>query len=463
MTLEEGLMIFFIILGVYFSVVLVLKKKGLMEKYHLSLWGPAIMWRTEKGRKLIDRIARRKRFWRGYANAGIVVCFILMILMLFLLLSTLPIILEQDETIVSSNPQLIIGLPGLNPIIPLWYGILGFIVALAVHEFSHGILSRVGDIKVKSLGLLYFIVPIGAFCEPDEKALQKTSNKKRMRVFAAGPMSNVVTAFICIGLISVLMSVAVQPAAEGVGVFSTVQGLPADDVGLQPGMIITSINNTTITSVADFQQVMQMTAANQTVELSYIYGGESYAEYIQLADKYQIAYQAMLDQYGEVNTSLLADFVGKGYLGASVTTQFKQDLQILKNPFASFPFSFLYYISFPLLGLLDGYSPLISPFCDYFVTADMLPAPVFWGIISILYWVFWINFMLATFNVLPMVPLDGGYMLRDAIDSMLKKIKANLSDEKREKIIHHVSLVISLLVLAVILAPILLPHIRGLF
>ncbi len=434
-----------------------------MEKYNLSLWGPALMWRTEKGKKLIDRIAQRKRFWRGYANAGIVVCFILMVLMLFLLLSTLPIVLEQEETIVSTTPQLIIGLPGLNPVIPLGYGILGFIVALIVHEFSHGILSRVGDIKVKSLGLLYFIVPIGAFCEPDEKALQKTSNKKRMRVFAAGPMSNVVAAFICIGLISVLMYTAVQPAADGVGVFSTVEGLPADNAGLKTGMIITSINNTTISSVADFQQVMETTAAGQTVELSYVYGKESYTEYIQLADKYQIAYQAMLDQYGEVNTSLLADFVGKGYLGASVTTQFKQDLQVLQNPFTGFPLSFLYYISIPLLGLLDGYSPLIAPFSDYFVTADLLPAPIFWGIINILYWVFWINFMLATFNVLPMVPLDGGYMLRDLIDSMLKKIKGNLSDEKREKIIRHVSLVVSLLILAVILAPILLPHIKGLF
>jgi len=463
MTFEEGLMIFFVILGIYFSVVFVLKKKGLMDRYNLSLWGPAVMWRTEKGKKLIDRIAQQKRFWRGYANAGIVVCFILMVLMLFLLISALPIVLEQEETIVSSNPQLIIGLPGLNPVIPLWYGILGFIVALIVHEFSHGILSRVGGIKVKSLGLLYFIVPIGAFCEPDEKALQKTSNKKRMRVFAAGPMSNVVTAFICIGLISVLMYTAVQPAAEGVGVYSTVQGLPADDAGLQPGMIVTSIHNTSISSIEDFQQVMKTTAANQTVELSYVSGKESYTEYIQLADKYQIAYQAMLDQYGTVNTSLLTDFVGKGYLGASVTTQFKQDLQILQNPFAGFPLGFLYYMSIPLLGLLDGYSPLIAPFSDYFVTVDILPAPVFWGIVNVLYWVFWINFMLATFNVLPMVPLDGGYMFRDVIDSALKKIKGSLPDEKREKIIRHVSLVVSLLILAVILLPILLPHIRGLF
>ena len=45
------------------------------------------------------------------------------------------------------SPKMMIGLPGLNPIIPLWYGILALVVAMVVHEFSHGILSRVADVK----------------------------------------------------------------------------------------------------------------------------------------------------------------------------------------------------------------------------------------------------------------------------------------------------------------------------
>ena len=56
---------------------------------------------------------------------------------------------------------MMIGLPGLNPVIPLWYGILALVIAMVVHEFSHGILSRVANVKVKALGLLMFFFPVG--------------------------------------------------------------------------------------------------------------------------------------------------------------------------------------------------------------------------------------------------------------------------------------------------------------
>ena len=89
-----------------------------------------------------------------------------------------------------------IGLPGLNPVIPLWYGILALVIAMVVHEFSHGILSRVADVKVKALGLLMFIFPVGAFVEPDEEEMKNMKKWERMRLYAAGPGSNMVIAII---------------------------------------------------------------------------------------------------------------------------------------------------------------------------------------------------------------------------------------------------------------------------
>ena len=38
------------------------------------------------------------------------------------------------------------------------------------------------------------------------------------------------------------------------------------------------------------------------------------------------------------------------------------------------------------------------------------------------------------FNVLPAVPLDGGYMFKDALDLFIKRLRKELSDEKRERI-----------------------------
>ncbi|HXQ93167.1 MAG TPA: site-2 protease family protein, partial [Nitrososphaerales archaeon] len=63
-------------------------------------------------------------------------------------------------------------LPGLNPLIPFVYGIIGIVIAVVVHEGTHGVISRRLGLPVKSTGILFFlIVPIGAFVEIDEKLI----------------------------------------------------------------------------------------------------------------------------------------------------------------------------------------------------------------------------------------------------------------------------------------------------
>ena len=133
----------------------------------------------------------------------------------------------------------------------------------------------------------------------------------------------------------------------------------------------------------------------------------------------------------------------------------------MKNPFSDFPVGFVYYISMPLFGLIDGYSSLNNPFTNFYLV-NGVQSDIFWAFVNILYWIFWINFMVATFNVLPMLPLDGGYMTKDLIDSFLKRFKSNMSKEIREKIANKTMIVISLVILFVILAPIIIPNLRSL-
>ena len=465
MTFGEGLLIFLAILGIYTLAMIILYKSGLMKKHNLSFYGPALMWRTNKGKNFINRVSKKKKFWLAYANVGIVACFILMILMLLLLISTFPIAIQQEDTIVSSHPEIALGLPGLNPIIPLGYGIIAFVIALVVHEFSHGILTSAQKLKIKSLGILYFIIPIGAFCEPDEEKLKKASNKKRMRVFAAGPTANLAVAFICLAICSIMIFSCVQPAADGVGVFSVGEGMPAEELGLEQGMIITSINGSEVTDIATFEKALDDTSVNQTVEITYVSRTEIYTGNVKLTNKYQIYYNAIEEEFGEVNSTyakLIEKYRGKGYLGVSATTQFKSDINILKNPFSYFPFGFIYYIGMPMFGLMDGYSALNEPFSDFYVV-NGLPQDTFWIVVNIFYWIFWFNLMVAMFNVLPMIPLDGGYMFGDLVDIILKKLKTSISKERREKIITNVSTVLSLFILMLILAPIIVPNIRALF
>src|SRR5712691_7172444 len=165
-----------------------LQRRGLLEPHGLQPSpppaGPFLMWKTIRGRELIDRLARPKRFWRVFGDLAIVLAW--------------EATLVQNAAIRSNppSPETLLGLPGINPIIPLGYGILGLAVAIILHEFSHGILSRVANIKIRSLGLIFLIFPIGAFVEPDEDELRALSRRERGRLYAVGPATNVLLAIL---------------------------------------------------------------------------------------------------------------------------------------------------------------------------------------------------------------------------------------------------------------------------
>ena len=76
-----------------------------------------------------------------------------------------------------------------------------------------------------------------------------------------------------------------------------------------------------------------------------------------------------------------------------------------------------------------------------------------------LYWIFWLNLAVALFNVLPMVPLDGGFLFNDLVDTTIKKLKKGFPTEKREKIVKNISLVTSLFILFVVLFPWLIKYV----
>ncbi|MCJ2512537.1 MAG: peptidase M50, partial [Candidatus Thermoplasmatota archaeon] len=138
----------------YGFVIYVLYKLKVLEGPHLSLYGIFLMWKTSRGRKALEKIASAKRFWKAYGDFAIVLCVVGMFVITGFLL--------WAAVLVPSIPpgrappvEAVIGIPGLNPFIPLGYGILALAVAMVVHEFSHGILTYVAKLKVVSLGILF--------------------------------------------------------------------------------------------------------------------------------------------------------------------------------------------------------------------------------------------------------------------------------------------------------------------
>jgi len=465
MTIIEGILIFCAIIGIYAFLVFVLQKKGILKKHNISFYGPALMWRTERGIQFLKNRAKHIRFWRMYGNFSIIFSFVTMVLMTLLIIFTARIVFgfTPAQRNALPGPELALVIPGINPILPLefiGYVLLGLIVAIVVHEFSHGILALVDKIKVKSLGILYLIVPIGAFCEPDEEEVKKAHILPRMRIYAAGPTANFVVVLLSILLFSAVFMPAVQQTDEGAVVFMVDTNSPAEAIGLRSGSIITSFNDTRIYNGTDYIVAWNKTKTNQTINISFIYDNVVTTTHVQLLDKYT-EYEKRSTVYIKNNIS----YKGKGYLGVQSLfrdTVIKEQLAILKNPFYNFPNGLLTFYSLPLLGYFAGYNPIVSPFTgSYTITGPLgyLPPAFFWIIINAIYWIFWLNLAVSLFNVLPMVPLDGGFLFNDGVRALIIRLKKEITEETKEKIVRNISLAISLMILGLILIPFVIKYV----
>jgi membrane-associated protease RseP (regulator of RpoE activity) len=526
--LTNGYFIALVVFLAWIGFVIVLKKKGILARHNASAWGPIIMWRTERGKKLIDWLARPKKAWNVVSVIGMVICLLVMIFMMCLLIweATLVSSIPADK---APGPEMILGIPGLNPIIPIWYGIVGLIVAIVCHEFAHGIMTRVGNMGVKALGVMMLVFPLGAFVEPEEEDLRKASRRKRMAVYSAGPATNIVLAILCMFLFSTVMMGSLQPVSDnpvvlGVGdqsplsiaqigygsQFLTIGGLyinstsafngvnvadagqnvtvtyvnsgtqytkdvtsgvclvsvsrggPAFKANMTTGMLIFSLNNTKIRSYADFQSVLENTTPYSYVNVTALRYDKYVGQYVIDPAVTQVLLGSRLAEfYGNNTANAPVGFHDYGYMGITATymggsVSTAADIKVfLAEPYANMnsPWDFfsrtLRYIALPFQGL----APIQDPIASLFVTGGIFTGmnqALFWFAANCVYWIFWINLMVGFTNVLPAVPLDGGYLFKDGMDSIVLRFRKNATEEERNRIVGTVTFALAFFVLFLI-------------
>ncbi|MEM3396613.1 MAG: site-2 protease family protein [Thermoplasmata archaeon] len=440
----NSILLAIVVIGIYSLIVLMLWKLKYLEKYNFTPWaGPILMWKTKRGKRFLDRLAKRKKFWEWYGNISVVIAIISMFFITALLVwSVSKVSLIPKEK--APSPELLLGIPGINPVIPVFYGIIGLVVAIVFHELAHGVLARVAGLEVKSVGILLFVFPIGAFVEPDEEELLKIKRMKRSRVLAAGPATNLIIAFLALLVFCLAFAPAMEPRAEGIGILGVEKDSPASHTSLKPYDILVSLNNTTVRNYAEFKEALNKTKPGDTVEFSFYSRDRNtiVTENITIGNRYDFI-------PAEENK-------GKPYLGITMLPldlgSFKQQLA---NPFNGGIASFLTFLSLPFLGL----SPLDAGIGSFYVLNSPLPADVFFLLLNTFYWLFWINLMVGLTNTLPSLPLDAGYLVRDGLYILLGRTKA--TKEKTEKIVKYAMLGIGLLVLFMILFQIIGPRIFG--
>ncbi len=267
-----GILYAIIIILAFIVLSVILDRYGLLEPAGMELSGPFLMWKTEKGKKLIDRISQKKRFWENYGNLAIVITVISMVLILLLVIwsAYLASSIPQSQ---APSPQMIIGIPGVNPLIPIWYGIAALAIAIIVHEFSHGILARTASVKIKSLGMIFIVVPIGAFVEPDEDEMDEVESKKRSRIYAAGPTTNIILALVLVLIFSSVFMGSIQPRQDGIIAMGVGEKTQGDIAGIERGEEIVSVNGTSIGSFEEFME-LDITPMRD-IRVKTLYGRES--------------------------------------------------------------------------------------------------------------------------------------------------------------------------------------------
>ncbi len=423
-----------------------LQRRGLLEPRGLHPSpppaGPFLMWKTVRGRQLIDRLARPARFWRVFGDIAIILVALTMVGTTVLLIWEATLVQNAAIRANPPSPEALLGLPGINPIIPLGYGILGLAVAIILHEFSHGILSRVAKINIRSLGLIFLIFPIGAFVEPDEDQLRALPRRERARLYAVGPATNVLLAVLFASLFSSIVVTSVAPVHDGVGVVGFTNATsPAFVAGMKPYTVITAINGTPVRTYAEFVNALSAARVNVTIPI--------------------VAYDpaARTSTTYNVTPTERNAITGRAILGIYAFDVSTDYYHPLTNParFGGVPQAILAYVSLPL----SGYSPIEEPATRFYQlqgAAAVIPAPLFWLIVNAMYWLFWLNLMLGATNALPAVPLDGGYIFRDGIEGFVSRFRKGLSAKQMERIGRGVSYTFAFLILGLVLWQIIGPR-----
>jgi membrane-associated protease RseP (regulator of RpoE activity) len=363
--LDLGLFIAFILV---LSIVLFIKRKQLVMQKIVYPFLYIILYRTKWGIALMDKIASKYRAWvQLYGYIGVGVGFVGMFyisLGVVVFLAKLVIFPAAD----ASGVSLVLpftNIPGIG-YLSFTHWIISIFILAVIHELSHGVVARAHNVPVKSSGFAVFalLAPVipAAFVEPDEKKLAKKHDIVQYSVFAAGPMANLVLAFILLMVFPFVGDMTnstlapfedqmTYPAGFSYEILEE-EGYPAFVAGV-PNGILTSINGQAVEDYTDFYAAATCLVPDQEVTL-----GTDQGDYT-------------------IITMANPDREEKGFIGMKPT---QNERRVYEE--------------------------------------NALVAGVYYWFRGLLKWLFLLNLFIGLANLLPLGIVDGGRMLQTALHSL---------------------------------------------
>jgi len=248
-------------------VIIIIAKALKFEKYGFELKAYSLVYKNKGVNDvLIKLLGRTKRGIRVFADLSVIAGFIMMGFAFYFLLNNVSnYFVAQDNF-----SELTVLIPGvtLTSAPAITYFLLSIPIVLVIHEGAHGIVAALEKIKIKTGGFAIFIALFAGFVEPDEEEFEKAKKISKLRVIGAGATSNVLFAIVlgAIMLTNPLFGMVIESIplfgdpildtfyelAQGVLIISIIPNSGAEQAGLLPNDVITSINDIPIHGPADF-------------------------------------------------------------------------------------------------------------------------------------------------------------------------------------------------------------------
>jgi len=465
-----------VLIGAWYVALVTLESMGSLDRMDATrLLGIILMLRTGRGRRVLDRISRNRRFWRAYGEISIWLCFLVMVgVILLLFVGAIETALRPPDEYIPASDLLLI--PGVTSFVPFWWPALALIVALVIHEYSHGIQARAHGMRLRSFGLLLVgPVPIGAFAEPEEAEMTRAPRRDRMRLFAAGPSINIFATYAALILLSAVASGLVAEH-DGVHARGIVEGSAAESAGLVPYETITHIDGLGFSDYEGFSERMASLSAGDVAVFTILSSPtekgdrESRAIEITLGDRYEYL-SALCEGDGDCIERSGGAETGDAFLGVSNVRSGTAGVDgysyIVSGDYSFGVTAFVALIE-PLIMLqtpiaLDGQTMVLEERAMLEsgggLVASAMGTDGMLMLFDFLFWLVWINFLLGFANLIPMIPFDGGHLVRDATHSILARIGRGMHPMRIETIANRISSMSSFFILFVLAIPVIIPRI----
>ncbi|MFW5638314.1 MAG: site-2 protease family protein, partial [Methanoculleus sp.] len=358
----------------YTLIAVYIRDRGLFSD-RIMFFGPIMAIKTERV-GFFDWFQKLRRPLRAYATLGVIMVVVVSAFMTLALLLAVPqLLVHTPEPTGIYDPRNILAIPGVNQAIPITAAVfIGLLLTIVIHEFGHAILARVEDMRVRSMGILIAVIPIGAFVEPDEADVDAAKGMPKIRMFGAGITNNIVAGLICFGLMFLLVGMATPLAVPLVqGVY---KDFPAADAGLQGYSVITGINGIPVTDQEEISAIMDGTRPGEAITLT--------AE----KDGIERTYTLTLSEWPEVlDGDRDSGFMGVYYYNAVAV---KEHLGNVADLGFLAP---LYLTIAPIDAFIQGNTQqlaiLLADTPEQIAWEE--PFPFFWGTVHLAFWLGWFN------------------------------------------------------------------------